>query len=161
MEEVRETAERLAVQLLKEIGAEFVVQIQAAAQNRSGAAIPAKSTLIESFSFDIENLETININGTDYVKYVEAGRRPGVRRVPIRALLAWIEKYKARLNNVPNDMAGRTRMAFAIQSAIFRRGLRRRPFIDTAVESAIKTIDPFADLFINQTADIVSRNFAE
>jgi hypothetical protein len=53
-----------------------------------------------------------------YARYVDWGRRQMVRRVPIDALLSWI-----RVKNIPLNGKKETSIAFAIQAAIYKRGI--------------------------------------
>lgn len=53
-----------------------------------------------------------------YGKYVDTGRRAGVKRVPLDALIEWMRVKKM-------DLRGKSErsVAFAIQTAIFKKGI--------------------------------------
>lgn len=54
----------------------------------------------------------------EYVDYIEAGRKPKARKVPIDALRDW-----ARRKGIPSDNS----TLYAIQQAIYRDGIAPRP----------------------------------
>lgn len=86
----------------------------------------------------------------EYAQYVERGRRPGAKKVPISALIAWI---KARRVGIGRTTRGRftartvtvTQLAFAIQAAIYKRGIAGRPFIQAAFNEGQKAFDAWLD----------------
>jgi len=56
--------------------------------------------------------------GEGYGKYVDSGRRAGIKRVPIDALVGWI-----RAKGIPLNGKKEISVAFAIQAAIFKNGI--------------------------------------
>ena len=72
----------------------------------------------------------------EHAQYVDSGRRPGTKKVPISALIKWIKRYRI----VGRDpKSGKYRKAapgsvnataFAIQQAIFKKGIKARPFLE-------------------------------
>lgn len=81
----------------------------------------ATGTLQDSFEYKITNAGnniTLEIWSEDYGQYVNDGRKPGARRVPIAALMDWI-KAKA----IASDDKEVKRIAFAIQEKIYREGI--------------------------------------
>ena len=61
----------------------------------------------------------------DYAKYVISGRRAGAKKVPISALIKWIKQKGL----TPRAGQSINQLAFAIQTAIFKRGIKGRPFL--------------------------------
>lgn len=96
----------------------------------------------------------------DYAEYVERGRRPGAKKVPISALIQWI---KARRVGVGRTGRGRftkrtmtvTQMAFAIQNSIYKRGISGRPFIQAAFTEGQKQFDAWLD---TRGLDLITRD---
>jgi hypothetical protein len=88
------------------------------------------------------------ISYMDYFKYVNRGRKPKSKRVPIPALLEWIKYKKIK----PRDKKGRfikmkpMSLAFAIQTNIYKFGIRPANIFD-------KTYDDFEDVLINPPAE--------
>jgi len=89
----------------------------------------------------------LEITYIDYFKYVNKGRRPLARKVPIRAILDWI-KIKGvavrNTNKTSKRLRGRNKktgrfgtdlsLAFAIQQNIFRYGIRPAKIYDLALD---------------------------
>jgi len=71
-----------------------------------------------------------------YGEYVDTGRKPGTKRVPIDALIAWIRVKKINLNGKRERD-----VAFAIQTAIFKKGIptdgddKKKRFVSRTLEA--------------------------
>jgi hypothetical protein len=80
----------------------------------------------------------------DYFKYVNEGRRPNVKRVPIKELLEWIKIRGVRFRNERGRFRRGTRenMAFAIQKNIYKYGIKPANIYD-------KGLDGIEDYFVN------------
>lgn len=91
----------------------------------------ASGKLIRSVEVKVDNfVKGLAITGYAefYGKFVESGRRPGVKRVPLDALIEWLKQ-----KNFSED-ANRIRgIAFAIQATIFRDGIKQSPWIEETV----------------------------
>lgn len=61
---------------------------------------------------------TIEGHGANVAKYVDWGRRPGGKRVPIDALLAWL-----RLKGLSVAGKSQVQLAWAIQTSIWKNGI--------------------------------------
>ena len=80
----------------------------------------ARGTLRDSFEYRVKstgNGISLEIWSEDYGQYVETGRKPGAKRVPITALMEWI-----RIKAIASDDKQVRSIAFAIQEKIFREG---------------------------------------
>ena len=80
----------------------------------------------------------------DYFKYVNEGRRPNVRRVPIKDLLDWIKIRGVRFRNEKGRFkkGSNLNMAFAIQTNIFKYGVKPANIYD-------KGLDGIEDYFVD------------
>lgn len=80
----------------------------------------------------------------DYFKYVNEGRRPNVKRVPIKALLDWIKIRGVRFRSERGRFKRGTNlnMAFAIQQNIFKYGVKPANIYD-------KGLDGIEDYFVD------------
>lgn len=80
----------------------------------------------------------------DYFKYVNEGRRPNVRRVPIKDLLEWIKIRGVRFRTERGRFRRGTnlQMAFAIQKNIYKYGIKPANIYD-------KGLDGIEDYFID------------
>jgi len=78
----------------------------------------------------------------DYFKYIDSGRRPRARKVPVEYLIKWMRKkgIKPRRGQTINSLA------YAIQNGIYKAGIRAK-----------KLLDPI----INVTMDILAIYIAE
>lgn len=89
----------------------------------------------------------------DYFKYVDTGRKPRARKVPIQALIKWMQKKGIR----PTGKQTFTQVAFAIQTAIFKAGIRPKPYTQLIIGSTIEYLSE--ELAVNlsvQIADAIS-----
>lgn len=84
----------------------------------------------------------------DYYDYVDRGRKAGIRKVPIDALLNWISKKRIKGRSAKGRFISNNQLAFAIQTSIFKVGIKGKLF-DVAVD---ETIDEVTDVILDQQA---------
>lgn len=101
----------------------------------------ADSNLINSFEYVITQ-DGLDVIANSYWIYVDGGRKSG-HRPPFSALYLWALRYKIKPLN------GQTvvQMIGAIQTAIYKNGIKPRPFVLPALESADKVLNPYGDKF--------------
>jgi hypothetical protein len=75
------------------------------------------------------------ITYADYFKYVNEGRRPGLKRVPLTALLNWIKIRGIKGRNKKGRFISNLGMAFAIRENIFKYGIRPADIYDKGLDS--------------------------
>ncbi len=77
---------------------------------------------------------TISAQALYYAKFVNAGRKPGTKGVPINVLVEWIRRR--RLN-----MEGKRErsVAFAMQRSIRDKGIKPSRFIDKSIDKFYKS----------------------
>ena len=110
------------------------------------------SDLVKSLEWQYRN-DVFVLLANDYFKYVDTGRRPRARRVPIQALIKWMQKKGIR----PTGRMTYTSLAFAIREAIYKAGIRPKPFTQLIIGSAIEYLSE--ELAVNlsvQIADVIS-----
>ena len=104
--------------------------------------------LEDSLTWKLEG-NKINIYGVDYAKWVESGRKEKAKRIPIDALITWVEQRGIASGDKEVKNA-----AFAIQNAIYKYGSptpnslspeftsngRRDKFITYAIDENSKAI---------------------
>lgn len=83
----------------------------------------------------------------DYFKYVNLGRKPRVKRVPLDVLFKWIKIKKIRGRDKKGRFIKDMSLAWAIQTNIFKYGIRPANIYD-------KTLDSIEDLFDNPPPEI-------
>ena len=100
---------------------------------------------------------SLTIYALDYLQYLDSGRRHGAKRVPLFALVKFIKDRKLILRDKPSGrfskssvkLKGRNggpdvtinRLAFMIQNAIFKNGIKARPVIQPAFDFGQQLID--------------------
>jgi hypothetical protein len=78
----------------------------------------------------------------DYFKNVNLGRRKGVGKVPLSQLLAWIKVRGIKGRNKKGQFMKNTSLAFAMQTNIFKYGIRPTNIYD-------RGLDGIEDMFNN------------
>jgi hypothetical protein len=117
------------------------------------ADVPSQSKLINSIDVEFES-NAIRIIANDYYEYLSRGRRPLARKVPIQALLRWIRDYNIR----PRGNMSTNQLAFAIQTSIYKNGIRGRKYVDK-VNRAIQ--DLVAEELEVQLAEVITNDLVE
>jgi hypothetical protein len=70
-----------------------------------------------------------------YGEFVIRGRKPGTKKVPISALVAWIKRKRLQGRDKRGRFISANSLAYAIQTAIYKRGIKGRDFVTPAVDS--------------------------
>jgi hypothetical protein len=76
----------------------------------------------------------VQILAEEYSKWVQSGRAPGKKGVPISALEKWIKERGLTGRNKKGQFINRRSFAFAIQNNIKKFGIRPSNFLDVALE---------------------------
>lgn len=115
----------LAQQIAKQITRDILIvwrQLMA-----SDYAVNVKSnTTLEFTRLDTqakveENDFQFNLFYNDYLEYIESGRKPKARKVPVRALVDWMKR-----NMISDDI----KVAYAIRESIYKNGIPARPLLE-------------------------------
>ena len=84
--------------------------------------------LVQSIDYEVRQNQ-LEILAADYYEYYVKGRRPFARKVPIFALIKWIQRYRFKAGR-GRDARGRfitdNQYAFAIQTAIYKNGIKKK-----------------------------------
>lgn len=87
----------------------------------------------------------------DYEVWIQQGRRPGGKRPPFAIILKWvIRKMGSKDAN---------RKAWAIMQAIARRGIRARPFVESATKQAMAEAEEKIPNLLLEVVDLEIRHF--
>jgi hypothetical protein len=87
----------------------------------------------------------------DYAQWLNTGRKPGARKVPISALLTFIKNRNLRgRDKKSGKFLESNRLAFMIQNAIYKNGIRGRHFIEPAFAMGQELVDIYLN---NQLLD--------
>jgi len=79
----------------------------------------------------------------DYFPYVNRGRRPEVRRVPLSALLKWIKIRGIQGRDKKGRFISNMSLAFGIQTNIFKYGIRPTNIYDKGLDAIEDYFDDF------------------
>lgn len=66
----------------------------------------------------------------DYYENVSKGRKPYARKIPLTALIRFIKK-----NNINHATMSTTQLAFAMQTSIYKAGIKGKNFIEVVEKS--------------------------
>lgn len=97
----------------------------------SKSGVESNSDLFKSIKY-VSIGNGINMEANYYYPYVSQGRRRGVKKVPIKALIEYIKQY----NIIPRRGKTINQLAFAIQQSIFKSGIKAKNFDDKIMNAA-------------------------
>lgn len=81
-----------------------------------------------------EDETVIQVLTEEYAQWVQSGRAPGKKGVPISVLEKWIKDRGLQGRNKQGQFIKRKSFAFAIQNNIKKFGIRPSNFLDVAIE---------------------------
>lgn len=90
---------------------------------------------------DSDGNPTLEISYIDYFENVNLGRRPEKKRVPIKALLSWIKFRKLKGRNKKGQFIPNLSFAFAIQTNIYKFGIRPANIYDKGLDGLLDFVD--------------------
>ena len=109
----------------------------------------ASHKLINSIQAEVvtnkDGVVVIQILMAEYGAYVNAGRLPGAKNVPIKPLMEWIQDRHLSVKDIKGT-------AFAIQKNIKKNGIRPAPFIDIAIQKILAN-EKITELLAESTAE--------
>lgn len=70
----------------------------------------------------------------EYAQYVQSGRAPGKKGVPIQPLIEWIKQRRLKGRNSKGRFITDKSLAFAIRNNIKKFGIRPSNFLDISIE---------------------------
>jgi hypothetical protein len=139
MTNIDEVIKNFATDLLNVI----LVQLQQPYTSASGKrfkGLDKSSDLYNSMMVTYDSTPTIKVEGLDYLKYLDGGRRAGARKIPVQVILKWIKRKKIRPRNAKGQFKSMTlnQLAFVIQRSIYNIGIRPRNIIKRSFEQIDK-----------------------
>lgn len=86
----------------------------------------------------------------DYGVYLDRGRRPGARKVPLEALIRWIKEKRIGVGRTSRGrFTARTvsvnQLAYIIRESIYRKGIRGRNYIQPAFDAGGRLLEAYLD----------------
>jgi hypothetical protein len=115
---------------------------------------------------------SLTLYALDYLKWVDSGRKPFAKKVPLAAILQFIKDRNLKLRDKTTGRFARRRvqlkarenrpaqsvnqLAFMIQNAIYKNGIRARPVIKSALALGETLVERYLDgqLLDDMAADL-------
>jgi hypothetical protein len=119
------------------------------------------SALVKSINVIVKP-NSLEIEYADYGDYLDQGRKPGKKGIPISALVKWInqKKKKGLFQNFSTNEAVQS-LAFALQKSIKRKGIKARNWKEKSLAEAIKRMDKVSNQLIDQYIDSLLSNLLD
>lgn len=124
-----------------------------------------KSGFVQSTKVEFTT-DGVEIDLPEQALYIESGRRPFSKKVPIQALIKWLKRYRVvsrdtktgKFRKVSQDSI--TSAAWAIQQSIYKNGIKARPFIQASLDFAEEAISQVIDeILVPEIISIVEFHF--
>lgn len=93
--------------------------------------VDKQSNLAKSVNY-VEVKEGVQLEVAYYYTYVSTGRKRGIKKVPITALIQYIKREGIS----PRSGQSINQLAFAIQTHIYKQGINPKNYIDKVVDVA-------------------------
>jgi hypothetical protein len=124
-----------------------------------------KEGFVQSSKVDFTT-DGIKIDIPQHAQWMDSGRRAGAKRVPISALINWLKRYRVvsrdkKTGKYQKSAEGSINStAWAIQKAIFKNGIKPRPFIESTLDYAEGLLeDAIEEVMIPEIISIVDFHF--
>lgn len=140
--------------ILTNLGKQFLIELQSAVQTILNKSLGKDSDLSKSIEFIPQRNDTILMYANSYYQAVSNGRAPLKKKIPIALLLLWMKK-----NGItPKNGYSINESAYAIQTSIFKNGIRGKNLIEIVQNSVLD----IAEVRIaEQAEDIILEAFAQ
>jgi hypothetical protein len=105
----------------------------------------ASGKLLNSIGYEVitgsDGSPTLEITYIDYFENVNLGRRPQKKKVPINAILNWIKVRGLKGRNKKGQFIPNLSFAFAIQTNIYKFGIRSANIYDKGLDGLLDFVD--------------------
>lgn len=95
------------------------------------SGVKPQSKLAKSIGY-VQTKDGVNMTANYYYPFVSAGRKSGIKKVPISALIEYIKEY----NISPKNGQTINQLAFAMQQHIYKAGIKAKNFDDKVATAA-------------------------
>lgn len=118
------------------------------------SGVKQTSKLAKSIGY-VQTKDGLNMVSNYYYPFVSAGRRSGIKKVPIKALIEYIKEY----NITPKTNQTINQLAFAMQTHIFKAGIKAKNFDDKVATAAgdiasVAVADDLAIIIADELVDM-------
>lgn len=122
--------------------------------------VPQQSDLIKSVDMELVNSNLVLVANNYYV-WLSAGRKAGIKKVPIQALISWIKKYRIVGRSKKGRFISQVSLAFAIQNSIYKKGIRGRNYADKVEEITLDILsEQLTEIMSIAIADVVAESIS-
>jgi hypothetical protein len=121
-------------------------------QRLESKGLPKNSKAVGSIVVDA-SLYDLSIQYPEYLGYWDSGRKSGGKKVPIMALVEWIKG-----KNLNKGKKTDTQLAFAIQTAIWKRGLKPKNILPSLMN---EIIDLYLENIVEYKSEEVQKTIKE
>lgn len=136
---------------------EFQKELTIAAQHvliKKG--VDRNSKLVKTMEYEYKD-DMFVLIANDYYQYVSTGRKKNVRKVPVQDLIKWIKDKRIPIRGSINSTA------FAIQTAIYKNGIKAKKFQDPVVDVTSDMVaeysaEELSELIVNELVDALEQN---
>ena len=148
---------------LSSIIKEFIIA-EAQKGGRNNFRKDGKSGFIQSTQVEFTT-DGVKIDLPEQAQYLENGRKPFTKKVPIQALIAWLKRYRilgrAKSGKYQKASQGSiTSTAWAIQQSIYKNGIKARPFIKASLDFAEDVVAQVIDeVMIPEIVSVIDFHF--
>lgn len=112
---------------------EFIKDLEAAVRaTMISKGMKAEDDVVKTIQFKEKKEGLFEMIANDYYLYQSTGRRAGARKVPISDLITWIKEKGIGFGNINS-------LAFAIQTSIYKNGIKGKNYIDPVEEVVADT----------------------
>lgn len=96
-----------------------ILESENAINKRSGTDLSVSHLSHDAEAHNTDDIFSLMYN--DYLQFIESGRKPFAKKVPVKALIKW-----AKERGIPSD----NHTIFAIRESIYKRGIEARKLLD-------------------------------
>lgn len=143
------TADKSSIQLLEAIAETVIESIQ-----KQMIIIGLKdSNIIKSITYKINsNNYTILFSMPFYYSFIESGRNPLTKKIPVLILIKWMKRKRIAVGK-------ETKIAWAIQQSIYNNGIKARPFLQKALNDAHQEVYEIMSINLSNIIDNIIKQF--
>ena len=121
-----------------DISAELIKEMTAATKKVVEYNKLGDSSLNDSIEWIFKD-DVFFLVANDYMKYVERGKKPRARKVPIEPLIKWIKKKQIK----PRDGQTINSLAYAIQNGIYKSGIKAKQMFDPIINYSLDVLSEY------------------
>ena len=120
------------------ITAELLAEITAGSRKIAEYYKLGHTEVIESIEWKYRD-ESFVLLANDYLTYIDSGRRPRARKIPVVELIKWLRKknIKPRYGQTINSLA------YAIQNSIYKSGIRAKHLLDPMMNQTLDVLEEY------------------